>query len=158
MTKIKHPSIEKMWNDYLKSIGESIEETEKKYTYWHFEVTEESANKLANLVLNGVKKATAASLWVEKHDQGEIPKVGDYSIITDWDGVAKCIIQTTRLDVVPYNQVTEDFAKIEGEGDRSLEYWREVHEIYYTKECSRIGRKFTQDMPVICEEFEIVYK
>ena len=147
-----------MWRDYLGSIGENIEETDKKYTSWHFEITKESANNLAELVINGDKKATAASLWVEEHDFGEIPKEGDYSIITDWDGIAKCIVKTTKINIVPYKEVTEEFAQKEGEGDQSLDYWRKVHEIYYRKECERIGRKFTQDMPVICEEFEVVYK
>lgn len=53
-------------------------------------------------------------MWVELHDSGVIPKVGDYSIITDWDGKAQCIIQTTQMDIVPYKDVTEEFARWEG--------------------------------------------
>ncbi|MFT9497210.1 ASCH domain-containing protein [Anaerosolibacter sp.] len=156
--KKEHPSVLNMWKGFLESIGENVEETEKQYSSWHFEITEKGANSLAELVINGVKKATAASLWVEEYDNGYIPKEGDYSIITNWDGVAKCIIQTKRVNIVPYNQVTEEFARIEGEGDLSLDYWRKVHEIYYIKECERIGKKFTQEMPVICEEFDVVFK
>ena len=48
--------------------------------------------------------------------------------------------------------------KKEGEGDQSLDYWRKVHKTYYFKECERIGMEFSQDMPVICEEFKVVYK
>jgi len=153
-----HISVKKMWEGYLDTIGESIETTDKDYTSWHFEITEKSANNLADLVLSGQKKATAASLWVEKHDHGDIPKVGDFSIITNWDGLAKCIIQTTSIDIVPYNQVTEAFVKVEGEGDQSLEYWRQVHEDYYRKECHRIGKEFNESMPVICEIFEVVFQ
>lgn len=156
--KTQHPSVLKMWKDFLESTGENIDETEKEYSTWHFEITEKGANNLVELVVSGVKKATAASLWVEEHDNGNIPKEGDYSIITNWDGIAKCIIQTKRVNIVPYNQVTEEFARIEGEGDLSLDYWREVHAIYYTKECERIGMKFIQEMPVICEEFDVVFK
>lgn len=153
-----HASVLKIWESYLKSIDETIKNTEKTFLSWHFEITKEGANNLANLVLAGKKKATAASLWVEEHDHGEIPKIGDYSIITDWDGRAKCIIQTTNIEIVPYDEVTAAFAKIEGEGDQSLEYWRKVHLEYYKKECERIGKKFTTKMPVICEIFKVVYK
>jgi len=156
--KEEHPSVVKMWDNFLNSIGENVEETNKEYSSWHFEITEESANKLAELVLIGVKKATAASLWVEEHDTGHIPQEGEYSIITNWDGISKCIIQTKRVNIVPYNKVSEEFARIEGEGDKSLDYWKKVHEEYYILECKRIGREFTEDMPVICEEFEVVYK
>jgi len=153
----EHVSVKSMWIKYLKTIGESIQTTDKEYTAWHFDITEKSANNLAKLVLSGQKRATAASLWVEKHDHGVIPKVGDYSIITNWDGIAKCIIQTTSIDIVPYNQVTEGFVKVEGEGDQSLKYWRQVHEAYYRKECARIGMEFNENMPVICEIFRVVF-
>jgi uncharacterized protein YhfF len=116
-------------------------------------VTKDAANNLAKLVLQGKKRATAASMWVELHDHGEIPKIGDYSIITDWDGKAQCIIQTTHFDLVPYKDVIEEFARIEGEGDPSLDYWKAVHEVYYIKECERINKVFTEDMPVLCERF-----
>jgi uncharacterized protein YhfF len=151
-------SVTNMWQSFLVSIGESVESTEKTFSSWHFEITEEGANNLANLVLAGKKRATAASLWVEKHDHGVIPQVGDYSIITDWAGQGKCIIQTTKIDIVPFDEVTEAFAAIEGEGDGSLDYWRKVHLEYYKKECSRIGKKFTNKMPVICEVFEVLFK
>jgi uncharacterized protein YhfF len=153
-----HESVLDMWRSYLKSLGETIESTEKTFTSWHFEITKEGANNLVNLVSTGKKQATAASLWVEKHDHGVIPKTGDLSIITDWEGNAKCIIQTTKIDIVPYDEVTAEFAAIEGEGDQSLDYWRKVHLEYYTKECKRIGKVFTPKMPVICESFEVVYK
>jgi len=153
-----HESVMKMWRLFLSSIGENVESTEKAFSSWHFEITKEGADNLANLVLTGKKRATAASLWVETYDHGVIPKVGDFSIITDWAGQAKCIIQTTKIDIVPYDEVTEAFAVIEGEGDGSLEYWQKVHLEYYKKECRRIGKKFTSKMPVICEVFEVVYK
>lgn len=156
--KDTHGSVLEMWRLYLNSIGETLKNTEKTFSSWHFEITQESANNLANLVLTGSKKATAASLWVETHDHGVIPKIGDYSIITDWEGRAKCIIQTTDIEIVPYDEVTEKFAAIEGEGDQSLDYWRKVHLEYYTKECKRIGKVFTPKMPVICEIFKVVYK
>lgn len=92
----EHPSVLTMWKEYLNSIGEAIFNTKKKYLSWHFELTENGANNLVNLVLEGKKRATASSCWSYEYDQQPVPREGDYSIITDWDGVAKCIIRTTK--------------------------------------------------------------
>lgn len=153
----EHPSVRALWREYLKSIGEDIENTEKTYTSWHFDVTEDSANSLLQLVLTGSKRATASLPWTFEFDGQPIPVVGDYSIITDWNGIAHCIIQTTKHKVFPFDQVSEEFARKEGEGDLTLAYWHKAHQHFFSHECARIGRKFSEDIPVLCEEFELIY-
>lgn len=150
--------ISKVWENYLNSIGETSGSTEKIFSYWHFDNNEDSANALADLVLEGRKKATASSLWVFEHDNEPIPKSGDYSIILNWSGVPKAIIKTTKVTIVQFNEVKQEFAEKEGEGDLSLEYWRKVHIDFFSRECARIGKQFTETMPVVCEEFELVYR
>lgn len=49
-------------------------------------------------------------------------------------------------------------AQKEGEGDLSLGYWRRVHEIYFSNECKRLGKHFTDKMLVVFEEFEVIYQ
>lgn len=58
---------------------------------------------------------------------------------------------------MPFSQVDADFAATEGEGDGSLTFWREAHRAFFTRECARLGRTFTEQMPVVCERFERVY-
>ncbi len=152
-----HPSVDTMWQAYLASLGEDSRSTDKTYSAWHFELTETVADKLAGLVLAGQKRGTASCLWALLHDGDQVPAIGNYSIVTGWDGTARCIIQTTQVAVVPYGEVTADFARQEGEGDGSLSYWRSVHIPFFTAECQRIGREFTLDMPVVCEAFRVVY-
>lgn len=45
----------------------------------------------------------------------------------------------------------------EGEGDMSLEYWRKIHRVFFTEELKDLEKEFTEDMMVVCEEFEVVY-
>lgn len=153
----KDPSVQKMWQRYLKSIGESPKTTSLSYTAWHFCNNQPAADQLAELVLKGVKRATASSLWSLQAEREAIPQVGDVSIITDWNGKAKCIIKTILLETVPFNEVTEDFAVAEGEGDKSLEYWRKVHHEVFSQELSELGFKFSEEMPVLCEQFEVIW-
>lgn len=43
-------------------------------------------------------------------------------------------------------------------GDRTLTYWRNVHEKFFTECFMEIGLKFYTDTQVVCEEFEVVYR
>ena len=68
-----------------------------------------------------------------------------------------CIIETTHVEIVPYEEVSEAFAAVEGEGDGSLRHWREVHWLYFSRECQRLGKEPSLRMPIICERFKVVY-
>ena len=151
------PSVKVMWQEYLTTLGESADTTKKTYSSWHFENTEKGANELVDLVLQGKKKATASALWCYEYEKEPVPSEGDYSIVTDWHGKAICIIHTVKIQIVPFKEVTIEMARKEGEGDLSLDYWRNVHTIYFQKECEEIGREFSEEMPVVFEEFELVY-
>ena len=56
------------------------------------------------------------------------------------------------------NAVSEEHAYKEGEGDRSLEYWRKVHKEFFTEELKSLNQEFDENMELVCEEFEVVYK
>lgn len=154
----EHKSIQEMWANYINSIGDDIIGTDKKYTSWHFCDNEESANDLAELVKKGIKRATTGLYYFYEIEGETLAKAGDLSIITDWQGIAQCVIETQKVNLMPFNEVTEEFAKIEGEGDKSLKFWREVHINAFNRQLEEIKKKFSDDMLVVCEEFEMVYK
>lgn len=150
-------SIQEMWKAYLHSINETPTITEKTFTAWHFCDNEQDANELAALVKAGIKRATASAYWEYEHDQEPLPVVGDYSVIINWNGEAQCIIRTTMIEIVPFNEVTIEFARSEGEGDLSLEYWRKVHWEYFGRCLQPICKQPEETMSVVCETFEVVY-
>jgi len=49
------------------------------------------------------------------------------------------------------------YAKLEGEGDKSLAHWKKVHWDYYTRELEPFGRVPRESMIIVCEEFEKVF-
>ena len=140
-----------LWESYL---TKHPEHTNKKYEAWAYGAV---PDKLALLTLNGVKKAAASGYDLYQADQEPIPKKGEHSIILDGKGNAVCVIQTTHVTVVPFNEVTAEFAYKEGEGDRSLAYWRDVHETFFQEEFAHAKVPFTETSLVVCEEFEVVY-
>ena len=154
----EHKSVKEMWENFLMSIGPNILNTKKEYSSWHFCDNEEDANNLAQLVKQGVKRATTGLYYFYEVEGEALPKLGDLSIIIDWQGKAQCIIETKKVSLLPFKEVTEEFAEIEGEGDKSLKYWREMHINAFNRQLKEHEKEFGEDMLVVCEEFEAVYK
>jgi uncharacterized protein YhfF len=150
-------SVKKMWEAYLMSINETVEVSNKKYEAWSFGNDEKSANELAKLVKEDKKTSTSSLHCLYLIEDEGLPEKDEYSIILDGNGEAQCIIKTTNVKILPFNEVTEEFAKTEGEGDRTLEYWREVHRNFFCEALINSEKEFTEDMLVVCEEFEVVY-
>ncbi|MEJ5054186.1 ASCH domain-containing protein [Sphingobacterium sp. MYb382] len=99
------------------------------------------ADECAELVRCKIKQATSPSRWwFETHNE-VLPKPGDVAIVTNWAGEPKAIVRTTKVEVLPFNAIDADYAAIEGEGDKSLAYWKKEHWHYYSKEMQKYGLK-----------------
>lgn len=121
---------------------------------WAFGASPAHADGLLSLVLDGVKTGTASSLRDYEADGDPLPEVGELSIILDGGGAPRAVLETTEVTTVPFDQVTAEHAHAEGEGDRTLAAWRQIHERFWT-EHSRGG--FAPDMPVVCERFRLIH-
>ncbi|MEY8463346.1 ASCH domain-containing protein [Streptococcus merionis] len=139
-----------MWADFCQLHPEIKQEMDA----WAFGVL---PDELAQLVLEGTKTATASAYDLYSIEQEPIPEAGSYDVVLDGQGQAVCIIETTKISVVPFNQVSADHAYKEGERDRSLAYWRQVHEDLFTQWLAEAGITFTEDSKVVLEEFRLVY-
>jgi uncharacterized protein YhfF len=148
--------VREFWSKYCAAAQD--DPSDRFYEVFHFADTEAVADELADLVLAGTKRATASLLWMYEHEQQSLPRIGGLSIVTSWSGKPACVIETSTVEVVPFIEVPLDFARLEGEGDKTLEYWRDVHWKYFASECARIGRSPSPDMEVVCEQFAVVYR
>lgn len=123
---------------------------------WAFGATPQHADGLLELVLAGTKTGTASSGWDYEASGEALPAVGDLSVILDGASRPRAVLETTDVRVMPFHDVPAAHAFAEGEGDRSLEHWREVHERFWHQH-SENPRGFAPDMPVVCELFRVVY-
>lgn len=123
---------------------------------WSFGGTAHQADELLELVLAGTKTATASSWWDYEAEGEPLPEVGTLGIVLDSAGLPRALLATTQIDVVPFAEVSAEHAHLEGEGDRSLAHWREVHERFF-KEFRSHDREFSFDMPVVCERFVVLH-
>jgi uncharacterized protein YhfF len=104
------------------------------------------ADELLELVLEGVKTATCST-----EDEPNTSTAGERWIVRDGRGTPRCVIETLEVTYRRYNEVDAAFAHDEGEGDRSLAYWRDAHRRYFT----RLGC-FSEEMMLMCERFRLV--
>lgn len=124
---------------------------------WSFGDGPRLADELLGLVLDGTKTATSSSL-AELEAGGEpVPRPGDISILVDAEGHPRALIRTTRVDVAAFRDVTEEFAALEGEDDRTLMSWRQEHERYFRRVLEGTGVEFDESLPVALEQFEVLY-
>lgn len=150
-----HSSVTEMWERFIES---SPEYSETKYRAWYFCDNERCANELAALVSIGIKRATTSlMLWYENGNE-VMPEVNDINIVTDWNGIAQCIVKTKKVSVLPFKNVDSEMAFTEGEGDKSLDYWRKAHVSFFERELKNEKIKFSGDTEVVFEEFEMIFK
>lgn len=148
-------AVNQFWQRFLSE--RNLPEDTVYFESFHFELTEKLAEELLSLVLAGQKKATASSLYAYEKEGQRLPEPGDYSIVTNWAGQPRCVICTTRVTVVPFGEMTFELCSLEGEDD-SLDSWRRGHQRFFTEEGQEMGYRFSEEMPVVFEEFEVVYR
>lgn len=153
---MENASARALWGDYLdKHLEHAFVDTPQVV---HFCNNAQDANECAELVKKGIKRATSLSLLGVQYRKETLPKIGDFIVVTDWEGKAQCIVRTTKVTLKPFFAINTEYAQREGEGDKSLAYWKKVHWEYYTKELEPFGRVPRESMIVVCQEFEMVFR
>ena len=147
-----------MWNDFLGATGTASRTDPMSLPgAWAFGLGEAMETELAELVVAGVKRATATSVESFRYSGERSPRPGDHSIIYDGERRARCIIRTEAVHSAPLSSVTDEFARREGEGDKSRDGWLEGHRRFFRSEHERLGIPFSDDIPVVFERFVVVW-
>jgi len=139
---------QKYWDEYWKE-----SEKPQSVSAWQFGA---SPDYLAQLVIDGVKTATCSGHIFYELDNEPLPAINDYSIILNSQDEPVAIIKTIEVTVTPMNEVPEEFAIAEGEGDRTYDYWKDTHTKFFTKELNALGHEFSEDMLLVCERFKFI--
>jgi uncharacterized protein YhfF len=118
--------------------------------------TPETADEGAVLILNGTKTLTSSSFW--DYPDGKIPFVGALGVLLDGSRRPRGIVETTRVEIMPFGSITEEMARAYGEGERTVEWWRRVMGAFYRASAARHGAILTDDTPHIWEWFTVVHR
>ena len=131
----------------------AIEDVKLKYPgadAWQMGDSPALATELANLIKKGIKTASCGS-FASYQQEASAPRIGSYNIILDGQNVLVCVTRLISMRLVRFCDVTEAFARKEGEGDLSLAYWQKEHQRFFTSE-----GHFSEEMELVAEEFEVV--
>lgn len=144
-------------NKYLESLNPNQRSISRNVLVDYFCADEENANTCVALILSGEKTATCSMKYWYESGIESMPQIGSLQIVTDWDGNPTSIIEITDVSECKYCEVTAEFAALEGEGDKSLEWWRRAHWDFFATECKEQGIKPSDDMVLVLERFKVVY-
>ena len=113
----------------------------------------ESRTKILHFLFKGEKRATAGLLKEDYQDENEpIEQVGEILVVVGNENEPLGKIQVTRVEIVPFGEVPDEFALAEAEGDLSGDDFRESHSKFWT-EC---GYTLTPETPVVLCYFELI--
>ncbi|TBL42253.1 MULTISPECIES: ASCH domain-containing protein [unclassified Micromonospora] len=108
--------------------------------------------RLNTLVLGEVKTATAGLLTEYAEEREDLEHVGERLVVVDDQDSLVAVVEVTGVEVTRFAEVSWDFARSEGEGDRSIEEWRAGHAAYW----ARLGTPVTDDTEIVCVRFRLV--
>jgi uncharacterized protein YhfF len=151
-------SIKSYWEQFLASLPLDSPYHAKTYVAEGWGDSHEMADELGALIVQGIKTATCSALWEWEAEGNSIPQKGLITIALDGRGEPLCIVESVEVTIRKYNEVDSDFAHDEGEGDLSLNYWRAAHKNYFSRVLPKVGKEFSEDMPLVCERFRVIYK
>jgi uncharacterized protein YhfF len=76
------------------------------------------------LILNGTKTLTSSPFW--DYPDGRIPFEGALSVLLDGSRRPRAIVETTKVEIMPFGSITDEMARAYGEGEQTVEWWRRV--------------------------------
>lgn len=112
----------------------------------------ELRQRLNAFVLHGDKRGTAGLLADYDAEGEQLEQPGERLVLVDDDGAEIGRIEVTKVDVVPFAQVSDDFARSEGEGYADRAEWAVAHRRFWQAQ----GAHVHDTTPVVCIRFELL--
>ena len=134
------------WQEFLEAKGLPQNTTYAKIL--RMGQDEEISAKLVKMILRGKKRAFVSRCV----SVSEIPVRGEYAVVVDWDGIPRCVLKSVRAQMIRFNEITPEQVLKMGEDDNIGDWLRKYRDFFNST------GEFTEDMPIIYEEFRLEYK
>jgi uncharacterized protein YhfF len=144
---------EQFWRKYREAAGLQHDD----YDVVAFGDSPEMASELADLVVAGTKRATAGLVRQFGPGGEAAPVAGGYVVLVDGTGRPRAIWRTTEIRIGPLDSVDEQFARDEGEGERTREWWLAAHRRFFTRYAAAQGFQMHDGIETVFERFEVVW-
>ena len=111
-----------------------------------------SRETLVNLVLHGSKRATAGLVDDYAVENEPVEHVGELLAMVDNDGIHVGTLRVTRVEILRFADVPDEFALAEAEGDLNAADFRASHLAYWTG----VGETIDDDTKVVTMYFDLL--
>lgn len=111
-----------------------------------------SRETLVGLVLHGNKRATAGLLGEYLREEEPVEHVGERLAMLDNTGQHVGTLEVTRVEVLRFADVPDEFALAEAEGDLNASDFRASHRAFWTRE----GEMITDETLVVTIYFDLL--
>ncbi|MEO7423173.1 MAG: ASCH domain-containing protein, partial [Ornithinibacter sp.] len=115
------------------------------------------ADELLDLVLRGQKRTTAGLVANYRADGEELPPVGSHRVACDGSGAPRAVLRVLEARIGAVATVDEQFARDDGDGDRTRASWLAAHQEHFAVSCERLGLAYTEDLEAVFERFAVVW-
>jgi uncharacterized protein YhfF len=111
-----------------------------------------SRETLVSLVLHGSKRATAGLVHDYAKENEPVEHVGELLAMVDNDGIHVGTLRVTRVEILRFADVPDEFALAEAEGDLNAADFRASHLSYWTG----VGETIDDDTKVVTVYFDLL--
>jgi uncharacterized protein YhfF len=112
-----------------------------------------SRDTILDFLFHGNKRATAGLLEHDYVAEGEpVEHVGEILVVVGNENEPLGKIQITRVEIVRFDEVSDEFALAEAEGDMSGDDFRKSHREFW----EACGYEVKPDSQVVCAYFDLI--
>lgn len=151
------PHIEAFWERFLVTRPSPAADNAAFYESCRIGTEPEHADEGARLILAGIKTATSSLLSDYDQPGQAAPAPGALTVFENGKGEPVCVVETTWVQVIPFDEVDEQFARDYAETDGTLEDWRKTFFPYYASECTARGLEMSGQTALVCERFRVIF-
>ena len=112
----------------------------------------ESRDKLVNFILHGQKRATAGLLRDYINEDEPVEHIGELLAMVDNDGKHVGTLKVTRVEILRFIDVPDEFALAEAEGDLNAADFRASHREFWEAE----GEVVEDDTEIVTLYFDLL--
>ncbi len=123
-----NPAAEAFWAEFCK---EKNVNPDASHSAWAFCDGGPAADELLQLVLEGKKFGTASLYEGYLAENEPLPGDREYSVLLNSWQEPVCVVRNFEVKTEPFLRVSEYHGFSEGEEDRNLASWREIHAAYW---------------------------
>lgn len=142
------------WQVFLEETGTPEQTVLNEYTY--FGHSEEESVTVLEQLLSGEKTAVSHCIPDYLAQKRRMPRIGDYTMVTDFYGNPCCILHTTQVTIAPMPKIPTELMVRECPGI-NREAWLAQKQAEYQSLAERGGFHYHGEIPVLMESVELVY-